>query len=175
MFKNLIPWKKRHGQLTVHHDEPTRESEQTDQGLSVREEFDALMNRFFDDSWMGGRLMGNLPSLWDDKFFGRNWDLGWEDKGNEYVFHAELPGFEADDFDIKVSGHLLSVHAEHKEERKGKKNGNGYRYGSFTKTATLPHGADDTKIDARYHSGILEVRLPKTEAAKSKRIEVKSA
>lgn len=176
MFKNLIPWKKRHGQLTVGHDEPTRENQQPGYSLAtLRDEFDTLMNRWFDDSSMSGRLAGNMPRLWEDDFFSRGWDLGWENRENEYVFRAELPGFEAEDFDVKVSGNVLTVHAEHKEETSGKKNGNGYRYGSYTKSVTLPYGADDGNLDARYHSGVLEIHVPKTESAQSKRIEVKSS
>lgn len=175
MFKNLIPWKQHRGQLAVHRDEPIRQQDAENHPLAkIRQEFDSLLNRFFDEQWFGSRTSSGLPSLWDDSNFHWNWDLGWEDKGNEYIFNAELPGFEPEDFDVKVSGNVLTVHAEHKEQTTGGKNGNGYRYGSFTRTFTLPHGADDSKIDARYHSGVLELHLPKTEEVKSKRIEVKS-
>ena len=167
MFKNLIPWKNQHGRLAVHHDEPTRANEQQRYSLTtMRDEFDALMHRFFDDPWMQDRLMNEFPE---------KWDLGWQDEGNEYVFHAELPGFDSEDFEVKVSGNMLTVCAEHNEEKKHGKNGSGYRYGSFTRTFTLPHGVDEDKIGARYHSGVLEVHLPKTAEAQGKRIEVKSS
>ena len=170
---NLIPWKKRSGNIAVRRDEPmgelTHDYDRDFYPLArFREEFDSLMNRFFDDRWLGDRF-GNLPE-WN-----WNWDLGWEDKGNEYVFHAELPGFEPEDFDVTVSGNVLTVRAEHKDEKKEKNGGSSYRYGSFSRSFTLPHGVDKEKIDARYHSGVLELHLSKTEEACGKRIEVKSA
>ncbi len=173
---NLIPWKKRSGNIAVHRDEPVgKMSHGFDRDVyplaRARDEFDSLMRRFFDDRWFDERL-GNLPSLWNEPRL--DWDLGWEDRENEYVFHAELPGFEVEDFDIKVSGNMLTVQAEHKEEKK-KNGGSHYRYGSFSRTVTLPHGVDEEKIDARYHSGVLELHLPKTEQVQGKRIEVKSA
>lgn len=177
---SLIPWKKRSGNIAVHRDEPVREWDRGYEGdlfplARLRDEFDALVHRFFGDPWFGSR-MGELPALWNESPLDLNWDLGWEDRGNEYVYQAELPGFEPGDFDVKISGNVLSVRAEHKEEKKEKKNGGSqYRYGTFTRSVTLPHGVDEQRIDARYHSGILELHLPKTEEAKGKRIEVKSA
>jgi HSP20 family protein len=173
---HLIPWKKRNGNIKVRHDEPTRDFEREDYPLArLREEFDSLMARFFEDRWFGDRVFGDLPSLWDDARFDWNWDMGWEDTEKEYVFHVELPGFEADDFDVKVSDNVLTVSAEHKDEKKVNKGGSSYRYGSFSRTFTLPHGVDENKIDARYHSGVFEVRLPKTEETRGRRIEVHSA
>ncbi len=176
MFKNLIPFKKRHDKLAVRRDEPTRQSIVEDHPLSrIRQEFDSLLNRYMDDTWFGSRSFNQLPSLWKDSDFDWNWDLGWEDKGDKYVFHAELPGFEPGDFDVKISGNVLTVRAEHRETTEHGKNGNSYRYGSFTRIFALPHGADQDKIDASYHSGVLELHLPKQAGAQSKRIEVKSA
>ncbi len=172
---NLMPWKKRGGNIAVRRDEPLAELgcdfERNDYPLArFREEFDSLMHRFFDE-----RFFGNLPSLLHEPRFDWSWDQGWEDHEKEYVLHADLPGFEPEDFNVKVSGNVMTVRAEHKDEKKEKNGGSSYRYGSFTRTFTLPHGVDEEKIDARYHSGVLELHLPKTEEARGKRIEVKSA
>ena len=51
----------------------------------------------------------------------------------------------------------------------------GYQYGRFHETFTLPQGVMSDQIDARYHNGVLELHLPKSEEAKAKRIAVKSA
>ena len=66
------------------------------------------------------------------------------------------------------------MRAEHKDEKREKNGGSHYRYGSFSRTVALPHGVDEEKIEARYHSGVLELHLPKTEQGQGKRIEVKS-
>ncbi|MHB8864868.1 MAG: Hsp20/alpha crystallin family protein [Pirellulaceae bacterium] len=96
-----------------------------------------------------------------------------KDHEKEYVVHAELPGFEPEDFEIKTSGNLLTVRAEHKETKE-QDGGSSYRYGSFSRSFTLPEGVDCDNIDASYHSGVLNVRLPKTEQAQAKRIPVTS-
>lgn len=86
---------------------------------------------------------------------------------------AELPGFEPKDFDVKVSGNMLTVRGEHRHEEK-EKGSSRARYGQFCRTFTLPYGVDEQKIDARYHSGVLEIHLPKTEQAQGKRIPVQA-
>lgn len=159
---NLIPWKK--NPSTDIKVRPEREEEFFPLAR-MRDEFDALWNRFLGD-W------GRGLSLRDDDF-GFGLRSGLEDKENEYLFHVDLPGFEPGDIDLKVSGNTLTVRAEHKDEKKGKE-GTGFRYGSFQQHFTLPYGVDDGSIDASYRNGVLEVRLPKTEQAKGKRIPVQA-
>ena len=157
---NLIPWKKnRSTDVKVR---PEREEEFFPLAR-MRDEFDALWNRFLGDWGRGLSLR--------DQDFGFGMHSGLEDKESEYVFHVDLPGFEPGDIDVKVSGKMLTVRAEHKEEPKDDA---GYRYGSFDQQFTLPHGVDAGTIDARYRNGVLEVRLPKTEQAKGKRIPVQA-
>lgn len=156
---NLIPWKRR-GSREV---KPYRE-EEFHPMAEFRRELNELWDRFLQD-WDRGL------SLWQEPTFGMT--AGLEDKEDEYLFHVDLPGFDPEDIDIKVSGNWLSVRAEHKEEEKGREGGT-YHYGSFQRSFTLPHGVDADKIDARYQRGILEVHLPKTEEAHPKRISVKA-
>jgi HSP20 family protein len=174
---NLIPWKKRGGNVAVRRDASLGDWQyQWDRDVHplarLREEFDTLLTRFFDDRWWEDRF--GPSNLLSESHPGWNWDLGWEDKENEYVFQAELPGFEPEDFEVKVSGNVLMVRAEHKDEKQDKDGGSSYHYGSFSRSVTLPRGVDSQKIDARYHSGVLELHLPKTEEARGKRIEVKA-
>lgn len=171
---SLIPWRKRNGNVKVRTGGMVRRPERgEDLLLRLRDDFNELMNRFFGDRWFSERFFG-VPSLWEEPRLGWYWDFGWEDRDDEYVFCAEVPGFEPEDFDIHVSGNVLTVKAEHKTES-GKKEGREYqyRYGAFKRVMTLPHGADVDKVEARYHSGVLEVHVPKTAEARGKRIEVK--
>ncbi len=171
---HLMPWKKRNDQIKVHRDRQVGGTEYEFAPLArLREDFESLMARFFDDRWLEDRSWGShLPSLGGAS---RDWnlDLGWEDKGSDYLFQAELPGFDPEEIELNLSGNLLTVRAEHKEERTRKEGGTSYRYGAYTRTFTLPHGADQEKLDACYHHGVLEVRLPKMADARSKRIEVR--
>ncbi len=195
MLKSLIPWRKENSNIAVRHDEPTRAQDYEDYSLArFRDEFDSLLQKFFSNSWPSNswpsnswpsnswpsnswpsdRWLSNLPSMWDAPRMDWNWDMGWEDKDKEYVFHAELPGFKPEDLDVKVSENVLTVRAEHRDEKQGER-GATYHYGSFARSLTLPHGADQQQIDARYHSGVLEVHVPKTDEVHGKRIEVSSA
>jgi len=173
---SLMPWKRRSSNIKVRRDEPLSDFDRDFYPLArLRDELDAMMDRFFEPGWMSQRLFADLPGSWGWPRWDWTSDLGWEDQENEYVLRAELPGFEAEDFDVKVSGNVLTVRAEHKHEGKEKNGGRQYRYGSFYRTVTLPQGVDESQIEARYHSGVLEVHLPKTEQARGKRIEVQTA
>jgi HSP20 family protein len=72
---------------------------------------------------------------------------------------------------VQVSGNILTVSAEHREDTKK----HGYRYGRYQRSFTLPAGAEADKIDARYHNGVLELHLPKDKEFLGRKIAVKSA
>lgn len=166
---SLVPWRKKNGRsIKVRRDQ---QEEYAYPLAEFRQELDSLFDRFF-----GPSRFSPLARLgqWEEMLPAFTWNADLSDEGNEYVFRAEAPGFEPDDFDIKVSGNLLIVHAEHKEEKKRKKEMT-YHYGEFHQTFTLPQGVDTGKIDARYHSGVLEIHLPKSEEVHPKRIEVKAS
>jgi HSP20 family protein len=93
------------------------------------------------------------------------------EEGNELVLKADMPGMEKKDIGINISDNFLTISGERKKEEKVEK-GNYYRYershGSFFRRFELPAGIDTEKVKAHLENGILEVRLPKTEKAKSK-------
>ena len=101
------------------------------------------------------------------------WGFDVDDRADELVVRAEAPGFEPAEIDVQVSGNSLCIRAEHKEEHEGTE-GASYQHGSFRRMLTLPQGIDADKIEARYHNGVLEVHVPKSEEAKGKRIPVKT-
>lgn len=64
--------------------------------------------------------------------------------------------------------------AERKHELNGK-HGSRYRYGRFERTIPMPDGTETENIEARYHSGVLELQIPKSkESQNMKQIAVKS-
>lgn len=158
---NLTPWRKqeKNGEQAL-----TRVEDEFPLG-QFRREFDAIFDRFF-HGWPTP-FMAEWPG---DRF----WGLDLDDAGNEVVVRAEAPGFEAKDFDIQVSGNLLTIRAQQKSEPDGKSK-NGYQYErQFQRSVTLPAGVDVDKVDARYRNGILELHLPKLPQALGRRIEVKT-
>jgi HSP20 family protein len=97
-----------------------------------------------------------------------------------YLVSLAAPGLQKKDFKIDVEGNLLNISCELEdtvEEKEEKFSRKEYSYSSFERSFTLPDEVNKEKIDARYHDGILEIKLPKKEEAKkltiSKQIQVK--
>ena len=82
-----------------------------------------------------------------------------------------VPGLKKSDFDINLDNNILSISAELNEQSEDNDEGYTRRefgYSSFKRTFTLPETVNDSKINANYNEGILNVRLPKKEEAKQK-------
>lgn len=100
----------------------------------------------------------------------------WEDESNLYV-EAELPGMKADDLDISVVGDELTLKGTrtddalegavyHRRER---------GVGKFTRIMRLPSAVESDQVQASLNHGVLLITLPKTAAAKPRRIKVNAA
>lgn len=128
----------------------------------MRDEFDRLWDQF-----------ARWPSLWQG--VGRQRCLEIQDQENAVIVRAEAPGFEADDFDIRVSDHHLLLSASRKVEGKDKEGKTReYREQECYESVMLPPEIDKDKIEAQYRNGILTITLPKTTEGKAKRITVKT-
>ncbi len=160
----LIPWRRKNagpagngGALVPLRDFPTLMRR-------MQSEFDELFERFAREWPISGEEFGH----------GWEWGLDCEDKDDSIVIRAEAPGFEAGDFDVSVSGNRLILRASRKAETKEKEGERREEYQRY-ESMTLPTGIDKDKIDARYHSGVLAVTIPKTKEGRSKKIAVKNA
>jgi HSP20 family protein len=133
---------------------------------ALRDEMDALFDRFF-GRWPAQREPMMHPS--------RFWDIDVEEADKDILVRLDVPGFEPKDFDIHIDGNSLTIRAEHKEETQEKEGQRTWqrRYGWFERSLPLSTPVDADKAEARYHSGVLEVRLPRTEPVQRRRIEVK--
>jgi HSP20 family protein len=135
------------------------------------------------------RLRREMDRLWDD-YFGagrrglRPLEAEWapavdvSETAEEVVVKAEVPGMEAKDIDISLSGDILTIKGEKKSEREETKE--NYHlversYGSFSRAIRLPAAVDADKIEARYEKGVLTVTCPKKELVKPKAITIKTA
>jgi HSP20 family protein len=126
------------------------------------------MSRLFDGLLQnrGGRSsQGWVPAL----------DV-WETDG-EVVYAFDLPGLAKDEISIEVADDTLTVTGERRRETK--EEGDRFfryerRYGTFSRAVGLPAGVDDSKIVAAYENGVLEIRVPKPEEAKPRRIQLGS-
>lgn len=95
---------------------------------------------------------------------------------DKLIVKAELPGLEAKDVNVSVSGDLLTIKGE-KEKEEEEKDEHYHcverRYGSFHRSFRLPASVKGDKVEATFDKGVLKVTLPKVEEAKNKEIEVK--
>lgn len=81
-------------------------------------------------------------------------------KDDVFQVRAELPGFDPDsDIHVTAENGVLTITAQRESSETGKGHSE-FRYGSFTRSRTLPAGADADKITAEYTNGILEVTVP---------------
>jgi HSP20 family protein len=124
----------------------------------MRDEFDTLLNRFF----------GGWPELSAGERGGnRLWDFDVTENDNEIVVRAAMPGFDANDIDMQVRGDTLTISGEKKQQGEQRES-----FSRFRRSVTLPAGVDTDKAQAKFHNGLLELRLPVKEEARAKRIQV---
>lgn len=98
------------------------------------------------------------------------------ERDDALVVRAELPGMQAEDVEVSVQGNTLTISGEKKEEfeDKGKTTYRSERrYGAFRREVLLSADINADKIEATCRDGVLTVTLPKSAAAKSRKIEVK--
>ena len=140
--------------------------------------FSGLVERLFQN---------NTNRLFDDDFWGFNGvsqnvnvPVNIRETDKSYEVQLVAPGLKKDDFKVNVSGDVLTVGFEHKEEQsqENKEDGwlrNEYQKRSFTRSFSLDDAIDANKIDAIYADGILHLTLPKKEGAHSisRTIEIK--
>jgi HSP20 family protein len=93
-----------------------------------------------------------------------------------YAVKADVPGVRKEDIDVRIEGNRVTIGAETKEEKEEKKDGRVLRqerrYGYASRTFTLGSDVDDTKADAKYANGVLELDLPKKAGTTGKRLAV---
>ena len=132
---------------------------------SLRREMDSLWNRF-----LGGK---DFP-----KFVSEEWQpsVDISETKETLLVKAELPGVDAKDVSVTMSGDMLTIKGEKKQEKE-KKDEHYYCsesfFGSFQRTIRLPVNVKTDKIDATFKKGVLQIAFPKTEEAKKKEIEIK--
>lgn len=128
------------------------------------------MDRLFEESFVRpGRLLataaaGSVPV-----------DMYQQD-GN-LVVKAPIPGVKPEDIDITIVGDTLTIKGETKQEQEYKEENvirRERRFGSFSRTVSLPSPVDTSKANATFENGILTLTLPVAEEAKPKTIQVKA-
>lgn len=97
-------------------------------------------------------------------------------KEDKLVLRADLPGIKPDDVKIEVEDDVLTVSGEHREEREEEKENymrRERRYGSFSRSMSLPQGVTAEDIEATTEDGVLEVTIPLPKSEEKKAVEIK--
>ncbi|OHB82222.1 MAG: hypothetical protein A2W31_02675 [Planctomycetes bacterium RBG_16_64_10] len=128
----------------------------------LRNEFETLLDRYW-SQWqkLSEEFLGG----------GRSWGVQVHDEQGHVAVQVDAPGFEAEDFDLQIRGNQLVVTAERRDETQAEDRMT-WRHGQLRRVIPLPTGIDVNQVEARYHSGVLEIRLAKGEDAKRKRITI---
>lgn len=131
---------------------------------SMRREMDRIWNRFSRES----------------STYEREWNpsLDLMETEASLVAEVEVPGINADDIDISVTSDMLTVTGEKKQQTD--EQGKNYHvleraYGRFSRSIPLPTAVNPDRVEARCKDGILRITMGKSQGAKSKRIEIKTA
>ena len=134
----------------------------------LRAEMDHLFEDFFNDRF----------ALTDWSWFSVRGEPAlniWEDDQNLYA-EAEVPGLRMEDLEVLTTADELTIKGErkrpddshvtyHRQERD---------YGTFTRTVGLPVSIEPDRVEACMNQGVLKITMPKTESARSRRIQVKT-
>jgi HSP20 family protein len=144
--------------------DPTRELS------SLQSEMNRLFSTFFDSPASTGST-GNGQSA------ARRWYPAMDlvESDDHFVLRVDLPGLSEDDVKIEVENDTLVVSGERKETHEQKREG-FYRLersmGAFSRSLSLPEGIDADQVSASFDRGVLEVRIPKPEQRKPRRVEI---
>ncbi len=150
--------------MTIVRWEPVRELQ------TIQQEMNRLFSSFFDTPTHAGSGNGNGAAA-------RRWIPAMDlvETEDHFVRRADLPGLDQGDVKIEVQDNVLTVSGERKFEHEAKKDG-FYRLergsGAFSRSLTLPEGVDAEAIAAAFEKGVLEVRIPKPEERKPRRVEI---
>jgi HSP20 family protein len=142
--------------------EPAREL------ATIQSEMNRLFNTFFEPASATNGHSTATPRRWIPAM-----DLVETD--GDFVLRADLPGLTEDDVNIELEDNVLTVSGERKAEHEERKEGY-YRLerssGTFSRSLTLPEGVDPDGVKASFDRGVLEIRIPKPEQRKPRKVTI---
>lgn len=149
-MNSLTPW-KRDGSRSV---------------SRMRSDWDRLFDHVLDDVWGPGGQAAE-----------RSVPLELTETTDEIRVRAEVPGVDPKDLDISVTGDVLTLSGEKREEHESQEGSSHYterRYGSFRRTVQLGSPVDLDRVEARHEHGVVTITLQKAETVRPRRIEIQA-
>lgn len=130
------------------------------------------MDRLFEDSYV------HSSRFWPELGKGElSLDLDMYQTDKDVVIKATIPGVKPEEIDISLTGDVLTIKGEHKEEQEVKEQDYFHkerRYGAFSRSIQIPVSVKSDKADAVFENGVLTLTLPKAKEEKPKQIKVKA-
>lgn len=129
----------------------------------------STLDRMFDD------VMGSaFGTATNSRTFAPAIDVRAND--HEVVFTCDVPGVRAEDLEITLENHVLTIKGtRHFERKENEQIVLGRAYGGFSRAFTLPDSVDDEGLAANLADGVLTIRIPKLPKAKPRRIQITGA
>ena len=138
--------------------------------LNLLNQLQREVNRLFETSRFGDEESGHMLADWMPA-------VDIKEEATQFVLHADLPGVDIKDIEITLENGVLTLKgqraAEKKEETEQYRRVERVR-GTFLRRFSLPDAVDAEKVAARCKDGVLEVVVPKREAAQPRRIAIES-
>jgi HSP20 family protein len=144
--------------------EPAREL------ASLQQEMNRLFSAFFEPGATASSPADGTSAV-------RRWIPAMDlvETDDAFVLKADLPGLEQGDVKLEVEDDVLTVSGERKAEHEDKREGY-YRversFGAFRRSLTLPEGVDAESVRASFDKGVLEVRIPKPEERRPRKVSI---
>ena len=136
--------------------------------LNLLNQLQREVNRLFETSRLGDEETGHMLADWAPA-------VDIKEEPAQFVIHADLPGVDIKDIEITLENGVLTLKgqraAEKKEETEQYRRVERVR-GTFLRRFSLPDAVDAEKVAARCKDGVLEVVVPKREAAQPRRIAI---
>ena len=136
---------------------------------TLQNEMNRLFNTFFDGPAPAAGGGQGTPA--------RRWVPAMDlvETADDFVLRADLPGLTEQDVHIELEDNVLTISGERKSEHEQSREGY-YRVerasGSFSRSLTLPEGVNAEGIQASFNNGVLEVRIPKPEQHKPRKVQI---
>lgn len=136
-------------------------------------------NNFTTQNDLGSVLENFLRGQTDDSSFidTGSWapSVDIKEEKNQFLVIADIPGVNKNDINISLEENVLTLHGERHYENEENKHGYSRverAQGKFYRRFSLPQTVDNTKIGAKYRDGVLEISIPKKEAAIAKKVNI---
>lgn len=130
--------------------------------------------------WDPFDMLERMLTQWDPYFVGSPWpvmpslpQMAMQQGDQEILLQVQVPGISPEDLNVTVDGNLLTIRGVLRSAPSGNQSGStDGSVASFERSFTLPSNVDPNGVKARYHQGILEIRVPRSENGQGRQIPI---